>query len=676
MIKRILFLILFAGFFMSAASQNFQQNFRIAGNHFHEVFTEQLQDGSDDLLIAGNFFDPGFSAPLMEVARFDDISGSLQWHFMYYDPTSDFEDVRIFDMTRFDGNLGEMIAMTGSLKVNDTNYMFIVRADDNGNFVDGAYYRDLIPAAVHSQGLNIISTQNGFAVGGFTNMDYDPGTADSTTGFIMRADSNLFPLWTRTIFTGHANASFDYDMVSDITETDDGYFVTGSVTCLPFFTQQGVLGAKFDFNGNLMWTSSYVYGNSRDVGVDAYYDDLNDEIYLLANYSASHYFGVTVIDDNSGTIDPARSWRAYDWNNLDRYGFSIMPANDTGHLVVAGYIRSGSYVNQYNTTVTAESLPFSYEFNKATGDQADTNYFYHVPYTDPGFTDYFDFWNSQMPLIYYPEMGLKLQNSDGYFLAGLRTDSLSGNSEAEMIITDSMHLNYCYRSPLVLQHDPIQPNPVPTSVGTSTPFKEIILLVNVPFDHELDSSCQSIPPPPAGCSCDSLAKDVADGFSYTVSALQLDVKPNSLDAGCDSVEWDWGDLHSSTSQGNNPVSHTYLFGGGYLVCMKVTRYASDGSVCRDSICYDIAVPGGVGIPEHEDDLHIWPVPAQDQLHIRLKDASGMPEYSLYNMLGLRVADGRIESPAFYLDVSSYSTGIYTLKIDWPNKSLSRKILIR
>lgn len=110
--------------------------------------------------------------------------------------------------------------------------------------------------------------------------------------------------------------------------------------------------------------------------------------------------------------------------------------------------------------------------------------------------------------------------------------------------------------------------------------------------------------------------------------------------------------------------------------MIVTRYADDGSVCTDSICQDIAVPGGVGIPGHEDDLHIWPVPAQDKLHIRLKDASGKPGYALYNMLGLRVADGYIDSPALNIDVSSHPTGIYTLKIVWSDKSISRKILIR
>ena len=152
-------------------------------------------------------------------------------------------------------------------------------------------------------------------------MDYIDNNNDPNSGFIMKTDLSLNPLWTKEVSSGDASSTDDFDMVNHILETDDGYFVTGSVNS-PAPTQQSVLCLKLDYSGNVVWDNSYVYGNARDVGVDTYYNAGTDEVFLLANYSQRHYFAVTVLDDNSGTIDYAKSWVG-DAANYDRYGFSI-----------------------------------------------------------------------------------------------------------------------------------------------------------------------------------------------------------------------------------------------------------------------------------------------------------------------------------------------------------------
>jgi hypothetical protein len=671
--KLLLLTILFY-FSLYTSAQVFQEHFQIAGRHFHEVFTEQLGGSSGDLVISGNFFDDTLANPLLEVLRIDKANGDLDWHFMFYDASGTMTSVRGFDMCTYSGAAGDIIALTGYAQIADSSHVCVIRVDEFGNYLDGAFYRGIVPAGKHSQGLNIIRSQQGFVIGGFACMDYDQTTQDDHTGFVLRIDDALVPQWSKNIFTTYPSTNEDYDMVSEVIATDDGYFISGSVTCMPVFTQQAVLSMKLDFNGNMVWASSYEYGNSRDVGVDAYYEAGADRIYLLANYSASHYFGVTVFDDDTGTPDLSRSWRAYDWNNLDRYGFRLMESQDTSNLVVAGYMRNGTYQDEYGNTIMTETVPFAYEFEKASGDQAGMAYYYHIPYSDPGFNDFFDFWTYQMPLIYYPEMALKLKDTSEYFLAGLRTDSLTAFTEAELMKTDLAHENACYRSVITLQHDPVQPNIVPTDTANSNALKYSLVLTPVPFDHIMDSSCRVLPAPV--CSCDSLAKDVDEGFAYNVSGFQLDVKPVALDLDCDSVEWDWGDGNTSNSQGNQSVSYTYSSGGVYHVCMSVTRFADDGSICRDSTCMEIPVDIGTGLHE-EDDHHlvVYPNPAKNTLTIEVGLTGKAVPYKIYNATGMQVTEGRLEDERTLLDISSFPQGIYILKINTDTGQFVRKVFV-
>ena len=397
-----------------------------------------------------------------------------------------------------------------------------------------------------------------------------------------------------------------------------------------------------------------------------------NEIYLLVNYSVSHYFGVSVFDNATGVIDPSRSWRAFDFDNLDRYGFRIMESKHDSNLVVAGYMREGTYIDGSGNMVYAQSLPFTYEFDKSSGDQAGVNYFYHVPYTDPGFSDYFDFWFFQMPLIYYPEMALKLNSNEGYFISGFRTDSTGGYTETELIKTDSMHRNSCWLSPLVLQHETVQPNYVPADTFSSAPVRHMFILANMPYEYILTESC----PMPASCSCDSLAKDVAEGFAYVTTGLSIDLKPLSLDDECDSVYWDFGDGHTAVSQGNQQVSHTYASAGSYLVCMTVTRYESAADLCTDSICTQIDISSGVGIGEaHEDGIRIYPNPARDKFFVEAGDPASIAAYRLYNSMGVEVLSGRPASAPMVIDISGLDGGIYFLRVEFSGRMLVRKVFI-
>ncbi len=565
----------------SLQGQVFQEHLQHPDYHFHDVCTDQITGSSEDLIIAGNFFESNFDYPMLEFIRIDATTGNLIWQQSYLYASGVYENVRIFDVVTFTSGNKDQIAATGSITISNINYLFIVTIDGDGNFIEGSYYENIVSGAIHSQGLNIIYTQQGqegFVVGGFTNMDYDNGTNDITTGFVMRVSYGLDPIWTQNVSTDQPSANYDYDMISDITETENGFFITGSVTSMSTYTQQAILCLKLNLNGDVEWANSYRIGNSRDVGVDAYYDAPYDEIYLLTNYSHYHYFGITVLNASNGDIDLSRSWLKYDFNNLDRYGFKIMESNSDplSNLVVAGYIRNGSYLDENGIMVFSQTIPFVYEFEKTSGDQIGNSFFYNVPFIDPGFSDYFDFWNGQMPLIYYPDMALRLKGGKGYFITGLRSDASNGYTDVELIRTTNTHENECYNTPVILFQEPIQPTFVSIDIDFGDPSKHDFSLTQITYDYVMDASC-IIP----------------------VGIIQ-------------------------------PKEHNFL---------------------------------------------IYPNPATNKLHVKIPDQYAVSQYTIFNALGSKVAEGQINTETSVINISTLNEGIYFIRIYYNDQYIVKKVII-
>ncbi len=490
-----LILILFV-FSISTYAQLWQKNYTAPGVNFHDLNIEKLQDGTSDLVAAGAVFDNTYANPAISIFRIDDATGNAVYQNTYLPSNTNLKDPRVFDVVRYDENGIEMIAMTGSVEMNGQRVLALIKVKAvNGAFVDGAYFTNMVQNLDHAQGLHIIHTgqngQNGFVVGGFANKDYLETTSDDHVGFVMRTNLNFVSIWTTSVFTSNPNATFDYDMVNNITETDDGYFVTGSVTGVDTQgTKQAVLAVRLSNTGSLVWDNSYIHGNSRDVGVDAYYDPQTDEIYLLTNYSAAHYFGITLYDDNTGNIDFSRTWRAFDWNDLDKYAFNILPSeSNPNNLVVAGYDRDASWYDENGNYVSGQTVPFMYEFEKATGNQVGTSYLYHIPYNHPGgFYDYFNFWNAQMPLIYYPDIHVsKNLNEARYYQVAYRNQAASGEVDMEIIEADDALMNACENSNQNFQHQTIQLSYVSIATSPLSPQNTAMQMQEYSLGYEVDS---------------------------------------------------------------------------------------------------------------------------------------------------------------------------------------------
>jgi hypothetical protein len=467
-----------------------QKNIAVAQNHFSNLNVESISIGTaKDVIVASNLFDPTMSAPLLTLKRVDD-TGAIVWIKSYENTIG---RSRLFDITTY----LDLVIVVGSIDVAGISRSFIAKIDGlNGNFID-AKFLDIVSPNFQSTPLKVITSLSdangdsvpdpGFVVTGlFGSCVPIDVNCSLNIGYVVRTDLNFTILWSKEL-ESIVTSSLDYDFINGVTETLDGFLLTGSVTgeFSPGLFQQGVLAHKIDFQGVFQWDKSYLFGNSRDVSVDAYYDNGTNEIYMLNNYSQSHHFGVTVLNNATGAIVSAKSWWATS-PVLDYYGFKIMEsAASANNLIIAGYTRE----NIIGST-TDQSNPFLHEFDKATGIQVGMSYQYLLPYTEPT-PDVFNLWNDQMPLIYYPDMAMfyeDVSSIEHYALVGYRTDAF-GYSNAELIATPMDKRNQCDRLNLNFSINPLVVVPITTVSSGTTPSNATAFVLNAAVVVFTEASC-------------------------------------------------------------------------------------------------------------------------------------------------------------------------------------------
>ena len=223
------------------------------------------------------------------------------------------------------------------------------------------------------------------------------------------------------------------------------------------------------------------------MSVDAYYDNSTDILYMLCNYSQSHYFAVTVLDNTTGSIGLSNSWVASS-GNYDVYGFTIMESlNSSDNLVVVGYDKEESWIDNDGTSQFGQNNLFIYEFNKNTGNPVAVNYQYLVPHMEP-LGDEFNFWNSQLPLIYYPDIAFPHGMSDeaNYYLVGYRTEPPATFTDAELFKVASDKRNDCEQHEIILTKFSVALQDVPIIYGptpnTASPFEPFNIVINYNSD--------------------------------------------------------------------------------------------------------------------------------------------------------------------------------------------------
>lgn len=410
--------------------QQFQINYEVTNKHYHDLnMAPPLQDGTQDFVVAANLFDSA-SNSVISLKRIDQ-NGNVVGIREYTAAT--FPKTRVFDVATY----MDLVYITGSVQVSGKLKVFVARIEAmTGNVLSLNYY-DMISPNMESVGYHIFFTNSdangdgaanpGFVIAGTMGfcdpLDTNASSCGVKEGFVLRIDMVLNEIWTTEIESVVSGNTLDYDMANHITETNDGFFITGSATGENAVGnwQQAVLAHKIDFQSVKQWDSSYIFGNAQDVSVDAYYDAASDEIYMLANYSVIHQFGVAVFENSTGNNIPAKTWHVTH-SDLNHYAFSLVQSANPSTLLISGYDRSETWTNN-GTTHTSKTNLFVYEFDKATGVQNGFSYQYLVE-NDELVSDPYNFWNGQMPLIYYPDISFMYEPIGivNYYHVGYKTD--------------------------------------------------------------------------------------------------------------------------------------------------------------------------------------------------------------------------------------------------------------
>ena len=441
---KLLFIICLL-FSISATSQLFQKNIEFAQGNFANANLAKVNDGTNDVVIASNLLSTASPIPVLKRLQED---GTVVWSKTYNDTS--LANARFFDIV----NYFDLIFVVGSIDVNGVKKVFAAQIEaQSGDILDDKYY-DIVNTSFNSTGFNVIISNTdatgdtnpnlGLLITGFFGNcpNADPNCSFNL-GFALRTDLSLNELWTTEVGSS-VTGNLNYDLVNGAVETSDGFVLTGSATGeLNGNIQAGVLIHKIDFEGNFVWDNSYIFGNSRDVSVDGYYDSVNDEVFLLTNFSVWHHFGVTVVDNANGAINAAKSWYVNEVsNNLDFYGFSLVESlSSPNNLIVYGYRR-----DYFDGTDNNQSNIIIYEFDKATGNEVGTSYQYLAPFQETQPEPY-NLWTGQLPLIYYPDMAII--DSDAttpiHYTVGYRNgDAANGGlANIEFINVDALKRNAC-----------------------------------------------------------------------------------------------------------------------------------------------------------------------------------------------------------------------------------------
>ena len=77
---------------------------------------------------------------------------------------------------------------------------------------------------------------------------------------------------------------------------------------------------------------------------------------------------------------------------------------------------------------------------------------------------------------------------------------------------------------------------------------------------------------------------------------------------------------------------------------------------------------------HDDSFKISPNPSKDKLNIRMPKASQNLTLEVYDVLGKRIHKSTITQLATSIDVSSWKTGVYLVKVSNKNETQTKRFV--
>ena len=178
---------------------------------------------------------------------------------------------------------------------------------------------------------------------------------------------------------------------------------------------------------------------------------------------------------------------------------------------------------------------------------------------------------------------------------------------------------------------------------------------------------------------------VGEGLNDTIYALTVDSVHNKLYAGGGFTqtglgvpakhiaEWtgtNWQEVGGGT---NRTVRALYAKDSNLYVGGFFTRA---GNVQADLIaCWCVNSPLGVGeLGSKNDELGIYPNPANESLTLTLSKVEGIKTVRVYNVLGEVVFTSSFNNLQTTIDISTYASGVYFLSVKEEDKIINKKFI--
>lgn len=557
--KKFILFALLSVYFVGGYSQ-VQNNYGVDLSHTKHANLTTINDGSGDIAISSNIYDDVLQTYQLSVKRIDPAN-NIVWSKTY--ESTILSKARVFDIE----GLFDYIYVTGTVEDGGLKKAFVARIEAFTGDLTAAVVLDIHDPTFNSTGLKLLGTSSDATGDGNANFGvlltgyystcptFDISCAVNK-GFAVRLDFNLNTIWSIDMYSAVPGSPQQYNFINGATETSDGFILTGSATGETSIGQirQAVLAHKVDFEGNSMWDNSYIYGNSNDISVDAYYDQDTEEVFMLVNYSNTHHFAVTALENATGNIIPAKSWYAMTPTEGNFYGFSLLrSASNVNNLIITGYAREywdGVHLN--NTNV------FILEFEKADGNIVGDAYVYEVFHQDV-FIDEYDFWFFQMPLVYYPDISILHNdgNSDFYISLGYRTNA-DGLTETEFFKTSTNKQNECDNSILNLN---IQPQSNIEFIST------VFVGFNPSFDNSLSFNEHTISFNEGSCSSTVFAEEIRlsnDAVFPNPASDIINVSDSEISK-LEIIDYTGKVLMSKSLKNNNQINISHISDGLYLI---------------------------------------------------------------------------------------------------------------
>jgi len=199
---------------------------------------------------------------------------------------------------------------------------------------------------------------------------------------------------------------------------------------------------------------------------------------------------------------------------------------------------------------------------------------------------------------------------------------------------------------------------------------------------------------------------VAETFTVSVNpsplvtfTLQADPAPHTWDAyptytgGTPpyTYNWSWGDGSNSTTA---YPSHVYSVAGTYSICVTIT----DANGCSSTYCQNDAVSRlgnnnpyssmvyinvdstqnyttGINKLKNNNEVTIYPNPANTIINIALRQAQGDAQYTLYDINGRAVKQSVIYNSQSIIDISDLNKGVYNISIQSSDFRINKRVVI-